>query len=1519
MKINKFDYLYNDNDGLGKIIDVKKSNVNNEQTEYHVVFPQKELIINNIDDYGYLNMSFVEKLINGEYSIDFSYNSSVRGMNYFDDKRIMGFSVDHNLIKGMIRGTKVYSVFVAFSKDNKISVECTCPYSFHCKHEAAFLVYIRIFLKENVKAIEERIKIIEEEGKSGSNKILKQINESKNEIIAMVEEYRNKSVDDKFISFAFGIKDYLDNLKSEEKIDLIDKLFFLRQYQISVYFIYLILVYLNDHLIDFDEALKNFSDSQKRYVYDCLNKIKAQTKSSYIFDYDGPLFLSIYNNDYYSIIDIIAKCSYYNSLLVALIKYLSNKIEVSDNNNTNIINICKIFKSTKACFDAIKGYLNRCDYGTMRKIVKRIASRDLFDDYTNLDYINSVSDEELFKETIKIVNPKTQIDFILKNDKRFYNINKHDTIALLFILHCEIENRGSSGVERLIRSSEVLSKYSFLFASGNYRFTYRDFRISSEELKEKDRDYIDSIIDIFDIKYRFSYDELTIKNTYYLFFNLFDELNQIVKIEETDVINVVALDFIRKPELSSLLIRYIYNGIKEKKKEEYENNEKAFLDLLIEKRRKKQDEEASQYLDEVRITSFSSIVPEEKVKLEYYIEEANFLGMSEYQLSLKVGIDKMYKIQNISRFFEDVRLNRYASYGKKLGFHHGVNNYDFPHDKILKYLIGGSRESEYVKKAIELSKYNIDYLMDNLIGEKIYLISHIIKNNTGRNYNYEYMDIIQEGYIVTDKDFDFHASIDNEFNISYFDNVPRNVIPGSDALYVFCDGFVYKIIDKQKQNLVNFLNKFNGANIKKNLHKFVATLYYGNEDIIYLNDEIKTKFLEKERIIHLYFDYNDKNINEKNIVFNLKIFDGNEELIKDIDKLSLNDKERINIISDYLTYLGFKGSSLSGEDKIYNFLRTDLNPLMRVCKVFLSEAIKNTKVVDFPKVKYRIQYENDMMSVFMQESQFSKEELNEIFNKIKKKKKYVLLKDNTIINIDNENAQNFVDIINDFKLDVRNLERPKPLPIYQVLKSYAYNEMIEVDDYALKMIERIANFKNYELPSFKGSDILRNYQLDGVKWLTILSGYKMGGILADDMGLGKTLQIIAMLRINYKDAPSLIVCPKSLIFNWVNEFKKFDDDSTLKVIFGSINDRKNMINNIKDNERVIYITSYDSLRNDVEMYKCNFQYIILDEAQAIKNMQTLKSQSVKLLKGEVRFALTGTPIENNILDLWSIFDFVLPGYFCEIGEFKDNYEHDSGYVKRVARKVSPFILRRSKKDVLKDLPEKFERIISVELKGEQLKLYHAYIEKAKEAMENEGTFAVLQFLTRLRQICVSPKTFIEDYNGESEKIDYAIELIKTYVEEGHKILLFSQFVSALNIMKQELIKNKIDFLMLTGETKAIDRIDMCNDFNKSDSKEKVFLISLKAGGNGLNLTGADTVIHIDPWWNVSAENQATDRAHRIGQNRNVEVVKMICSDSIEQRVIELQNLKKDLIDKVISNDESSITRLSHEDISFILS
>ena len=1128
--------------------------------------------------------------------------------------------------------------------------------------------------------------------------------------------------------------------------------------------------------------------------------------------------------------------------------------------------------------------------------------------------LDNINDESLFKEVLKIVSPKRAIEYIVKNEKRFCDLSERDTVALIYLFNEEMNNnRSGFEVERIVNTSSLLKKYSFLFHPSNYRFIEYDVEGMDEELRDEEIDYVNNFINIFDIKYRFDYDTKSIRNKYYLFFKTFDDEIQVVKIDESDRINITSFNFVRKPNLKMLLPRYVYQTIRKMKQDEYEENERMFFNALMEAKKREIENQTMDYLDVLTNNLTSSIIPEAKVNLEYYFDYQKLNYHEDYLLYLKVGIDKMYKVQNINRFFENIQKKRYDTYGKNLGFHHNLNNFNSPHNKVLNYLVS-SNFSDDSRRCINLSPFAIDYLMNVLIGGNINYNREIKRIETFRGQKCQVSENVYFSYLVTLDEFEFKVFIDKDYNISFLGDNDFNILKGYEKLYILKDGFVYSITDKHKKDLIDFLVKFNGACIRKSIDKFMATLYYANSDLFILSDEIKDKFLNKEKSINLYFDYNNKDIECV-----MKVLDGNENEIKNLNNLNEFDKTRIKIVNEFLNHLGFSNYILSSENKIYNFLRTDLKPLLEVAKVFLSDDIKNTKVIDFPKIKYRIQYENNMMSIFMQESIFSKEELKDIFSKIKKKKKYVLLKNNTIINIESEEATKFLEIVNDFKLDIKELERPKVIPIYQLLKAHAYSDNIEVDDYASKMIEEIANFKNYDLPHFKGEDILRNYQLDGVKWLTILSGYKMGGVLADDMGLGKTLQIIAMLRVNYKDEPSLIVCPKSLIFNWVNEFKKFDIDSKIQVIFGSINERKKIIENIKEDERRVYITSYDSLRNDIELYKSNFQYIILDEAQAIKNVQTLKSQSVKLLKGEVRFALTGTPIENNILDLWSIFDFVLPGYFSEISEFKDNYEHDEGYVKRIAKKVSPFILRRSKKDVLKDLPDKFERIISVDMKGEQLKLYQAYIERAKEAMESDGTFAVLQYLTRLRQICVSPKTFVDEYKGESEKIEYINELIDNYINEGHKILLFSQFVSALKIIEVELKKKNLDYYMLTGETKAMDRIEMCNEFNESSSQKKIFLISLKAGGNGLNLTGADTVIHIDPWWNVSAENQATDRAHRIGQNKNVEVIKLICSDSIEQRVIELQNLKKDLIDKVISNDETSITKLSREDLSFILS
>ena len=302
-------------------------------------------------------------------------------------------------------------------------------------------------------------------------------------------------------------------------------------------------------------------------------------------------------------------------------------------------------------------------------------------------------------------------------------------------------------------------------------------------------------------------------------------------------------------------------------------------------------------------------------------------------------------------------------------------------------------------------------------------------------------------------------------------------------------------------------------------------------------------------------------------------------------------------------------------------------------------------------------------------------------------------------------------------------------------------------------------------------------------------------------------------------------------------------------------------------------------------------------------------------------ALTGTPIENNIYDLWSIFDFLMPHYLLDYEDFKDSYESDEEYVKIVKNKVAPFILRRRKEDVLKDLPEKYEVIMTTEMSTEQRKLYDAFRLKAKEELKSKDggshVMEVLSIITRLRQICVDPSTFVDNFTGESGKITMLKEIIENKLKDNHRFLIFSQFVSALNIVKEEIEKMGIKYFMITGDTSAKERLRICNDFN-NDEDYKVVLISLKAGGTGLNLVGADVVIHLDPWWNYSAQNQASDRAHRIGQTRTVEVIKLIAENSIEERVVSLQDEKKELVDKVISNDDSSIKKLSIKDLKSIL-
>ena len=523
------------------------------------------------------------------------------------------------------------------------------------------------------------------------------------------------------------------------------------------------------------------------------------------------------------------------------------------------------------------------------------------------------------------------------------------------------------------------------------------------------------------------------------------------------------------------------------------------------------------------------------------------------------------------------------------------------------------------------------------------------------------------------------------------------------------------------------------------------------------------------------------------------------------------------------------------------------------------------------------------------------------------------------------------------EVEYRDLEKGKiSVPVYRTLylnrllenvrnveinKNQEYREIVNT-------ISETAIDENVKIPEGLKCN-LRYYQKTGYRWLKVLDEYKLGGILADDMGLGKTVQVLALLldyiESNQERLPSIVISPSSLALNWKSEIEKFTSNIKVLVIGGTAENRRMQIESIPKYDLVI--TSYDLLKRDIEIYDYIFKYQIADEAQYIKNSNTQNAKALKTIKAQTKFALTGTPIENSLAELWSIFDYIMPGYLFSYKKFKQTYEipiikeNDEQAMSKLKMLIEPFILRRIKKEVLKELPEKSITILNNEMEEEQLKIYMSYLAQAKTEMVQEinlngfekSQIKILALLTRLRQICCHPSLFIDNYKGGSSKLTQCMEIVREAVGSGHKILLFSGYTSMFPVLEENLQKENIRYYKLTGQTKVEDRVQLVDDFNNNEDI-KVFLISLKAGGTGLNLIGADMVIHYDPWWNISAENQATDRAYRIGQKNNVQVYKLITKNSIEEKIYELQEKKSKLIDNMLSTETTFINKLSKEDI-----
>lgn len=628
---------------------------------------------------------------------------------------------------------------------------------------------------------------------------------------------------------------------------------------------------------------------------------------------------------------------------------------------------------------------------------------------------------------------------------------------------------------------------------------------------------------------------------------------------------------------------------------------------------------------------------------------------------------------------------------------------------------------------------------------------------------------------------------------------------------------------------------------------------------------------------------------------------------------------------------------VTGDDRIYEFLTRGIGRLSGLGDVYISDALKRIQVSSVPKVSVGISMAGEVMELRLTAEDMPREQLLEILSKYSRKRRFYRLKSGDFIDMEGEDIRVLAKLKQGLGLtDAQMREKVVPLPKYRAL--YLDSELRE---HAGLMVQRDRQFRalvrnmktvednDFEIPP-ELETVLREYQKRGFLWIKTLKHNGFGGILADDMGLGKTLQVIAFLQSEIGEAKAgencrcLIVSPASLVFNWNSEIERFAPGLKVRMIVGTAAKRRELIEGAGETE--ILLTSYDLLKRDVALYEpLTFAYQIIDEAQYIKNHSTQVAKAAKAVRAGFKLALTGTPVENRLSELWSIFDYLMPGFLYSYQRFREELEapivqnQDEEAMKRLQKMIRPFVLRRLKGDVLTDLPAKIEKSYFSRMEGEQQELYDAHVKRLQILLNKQSDeefqtskIKILSELTRLRQLCCDPALVFEDYKGDSAKLETCMELIRNATGGGHKILLFSQFTSMLERIEARLTDEGISFFVLTGSTGKEKRAQLVERFNQDDTS--VFCISLKAGGTGLNLTGADIVIHFDPWWNLAVQNQATDRAHRIGQEQVVTVYKLISQGTIEENIMKLQEKKRELAEEILGGEGMKSGSFSKEEL-----
>ncbi len=944
-----------------------------------------------------------------------------------------------------------------------------------------------------------------------------------------------------------------------------------------------------------------------------------------------------------------------------------------------------------------------------------------------------------------------------------------------------------------------------------------------------------------------------------------------------------------------------------------------------------------------------------KVRLE---PEFLFDGYS-MRVEFKIGVTRMYVMKDVMDFEERMRHEAEYSYGKNLQFCHTLQAFEAESRPLLEFLLRWTKSYRQAHTHVSYSGYRIDYsekvrtialqgkeMIDFLFSCGERGITGSVLSNHSQQWTVTKGMLPRKLSIRGDKD-------GIELQVSKFTFAGES----EDYRVCFHEKQIYVEDKTELAPILPFLNSMTSLR--------ESSAYIENKDVpLFCRDYLphlkrfykcSMKDFQPEAYqletakLRVYLDAPQMNMITAKPVATLEEKEislyGTEELTR---RSIQQESEVKEILANYSNaFDAAQGSMVIADDEelMYEFLTEGIPLLQSKAEILISDALKRFEVRKAPKVAVGVSLEGNLLELKLTAGELSREELIDILSRYHRKKKFYRLRDGSFVDAGDSGMDTVRELQDGLGLTNRQLEEENiAVPKYRALYlDHQLKEAPAISTWKNKAFRSlIRNMKtvednDFEVPT-EMENVFREYQKKGFLWLKTLEYNGFGGILADDMGLGKTLQIIGLLvsddaeregkEAAVGERAALIVCPASLVYNWKHEFEKFAPKLPVVMVTGTAAERAQIIKNTGC--RDILITSYDLLKRDIGEYEnCCFRCQVIDEAQYIKNHNTQAAKAVKTVKAAFKLALTGTPVENRLSELWSIFDYLMPGFLYGYTRFRQEIEipivqtGDADATKRLQKLIAPFVLRRLKKDVLTDLPDKVEETVVAQLSGEQQKLYDAHVkrmmlmlDKQSEEEFRSSKITILSELTKLRQLCCDPGLLYEDYKGESAKMELCIHMVQNAVESGHKVLLFSQFTSMLDRLAERLSAEKIGYHMLTGATDKAKRAEFASSF--AEDTVPVFLISLKAGGTGLNLTAADMVIHYDPWWNQAVQNQATDRAHRIGQKHVVNVYKLVMKDTIEENILKLQEKKRALADQILNGENLNGSSLTREDLMELL-